>query len=123
MPREYFDEEMYAAYEELVDRLEIPVKRIKQKHNLDFSDLKFLLHNVINYLSNINLAALEPEFAGDNLYFDILEELHHKTKDILMKVMEKHNLSPEVVILLTDEMFNQMIENDENNKKTTRKVA
>lgn len=123
MPREYFDEEMYAAYEELVDRLEIPVKRIKQKHNLDFSDLKFLLHNVINYLSNINLAALEPEFAGDNLYFDILEELHHKTKDILMKVMEKHNLSPEVVILLTDEMFNQMIENDENNKKATRKVA
>lgn len=123
MPREYFDEEMYAAYEELVDRLEIPVKRIKQKHNLDFSDLKFLLHNVINYLSNINLAALEPEFAGDNLYFDILEELHHKTKDILMKVMEKHNLSPEVVIVLTDEMFNQMIENDENNKKATRKVA
>lgn len=123
MPREYFDEEMYAAYEELVDRLEIPVKRIKQKHNLDFSDLKFLLHNVINYLSNINLAALEPEFAGDNLYFDILEELHHKTKDILIKVMEKHNLSPEVVIVLTDEMFNQMIENDENNKKATRKVA
>ncbi len=123
MPREYFDEEMYAAYEELVDRLEIPVKRIKQKHNLDFSDLKFLLHNVINYLSNINLAALEPEFAGDNLYFDILEELHHKTKNILMKVMEKHNLSPEVVILLTDEMFNQMIENDENNKKATRKVV
>ena len=123
MPREYFDEEMYAAYEELNDRLGNLVNRIKQKYGLDFSDLKFLMRHAINHLSNINLAALEPEFAGDNSYFDILEELHYKTKDVLMKIMEKHNLNPEITNVLCDEMLNQMIKNEENNKKTTRKVA